>query len=78
MSLAWLIFGALIGLVAADRKGFNMVAGGAVGALLGPLALLMFFASGPKKRVCPFCAEKIEPAATVCKHCRRDLPAVAA
>ncbi|MEO7972702.1 MAG: hypothetical protein ABIU84_03875 [Thermoanaerobaculia bacterium] len=75
MSIAWLILGGLIGVVAADRKHFNMLAGGAVGALLGPFSLLMFFASGAKVRVCPFCAEKIAAEAKVCKHCRRDLPA---
>lgn len=25
-------------------------------------------------RTCPFCAEAIQPAAIVCKHCGRDLP----
>jgi hypothetical protein len=27
-------------------------------------------------RTCPFCAEEIQAAAVVCKHCRRDLPAI--
>lgn len=26
-------------------------------------------------RACPYCAEQIQPAAVVCKHCGRDLPA---
>jgi hypothetical protein len=32
---------------------------------------------GPDSRTCPFCAESIQPAAIVCKHCHRDLPAAA-
>lgn len=28
-----------------------------------------------KVMLCPFCAEPIQPAAVVCKHCGRDLPA---
>jgi hypothetical protein len=27
-------------------------------------------------KVCPFCAEDIKTAAIVCKHCKRDLPAI--
>ena len=26
------------------------------------------------EKVCPFCRETIKISATVCKHCRRDLP----
>lgn len=31
--------------------------------------------SAPSTRRCPFCAEEIQPAAIVCKHCGRDVPA---
>ena len=30
----------------------------------------------PQTRPCPFCAEDIKPAAIVCKHCGRDVPAL--
>jgi hypothetical protein len=46
LSLFWIVLGALIGVAAAQRKGFSVVAGVVGGALLGPLAVLMFFVSG--------------------------------
>jgi len=76
--IAWLLFGALIGIAAAQRKGFSLVAGILGGVLLGPLAFLMFFVSGvsssDQNRRCPYCAEWIRAEATICKHCHKDLP----
>ncbi len=76
--LYWPLLGALIGVAAAQRRGFSMVGGAIGGMLLGPLAILLFFVSGiasaNERRKCPFCAEWIQSAATVCKHCGRDLP----
>jgi hypothetical protein len=74
----WSLLGALLGLVAAQRKGFSVVGGVIGGLLLGPLAFLMFFVSGitaadATNRKCPFCAEWIKGAATVCKHCHRPV-----
>jgi len=79
----WTILGALIGVLAAQVRGFNLLAGIVVGALLGPFAFLMFFASGVTRedasRVhCPHCDEKISPRATVCPHCQRDVARAAA
>lgn len=76
--LFWALLGALIGIAAAQRKGFS-VAGGVIGGLLlGPLAVLLFFVSGvtrgDQQRKCPHCAEWVKPEAKVCKHCHRDLP----
>jgi hypothetical protein len=79
MFLAWALLGALIGVAAAQRKGFSVVGGVIGGLLLGPLAFLMFFVSGIDKsdanrRKCPNCAEWVKGDAKVCKHCHRDLP----
>jgi hypothetical protein len=78
MLIAWALLGALIGVTAAQRRGFSVVGGVLGGLLLGPLAFLMFFVSGvsasDQNRKCPFCAEFIKVEAMVCKHCGRELP----
>lgn len=80
MALTWLLLGALIGFAASQRRGFSAVGGILGGMLLGPLAFLMFFVSGVSKgditKACPHCAERIKPAATVCKHCKREVVVV--
>lgn len=77
--IGWSLLGALIGVAAAQKKGFS-VAGGIIGGLLlGPFAILMFLVSGiskdDKRKKCPFCAEFVKAEAIVCMHCKRDLPA---
>jgi hypothetical protein len=73
----WPLLGVLIGLAAARKKGFSQVGGAIGGALLGPLAFLMFAVSGvsrgERNKKCPHCAEWIKEEAKVCKHCGRDL-----
>jgi hypothetical protein len=75
----WMIVGALVGILAAKRRGISPIVGLAAGALLGPFSPLMFFVSGVNKRgdlnlrKCVFCAEKIQPAAIVCRHCGHSL-----
>lgn len=81
-TLFWIVLGALIGVAAAQKKGFSIVVGIIGGMLLGPLAVLMFAVSGvasskDRQRKCPFCAEWIKPEATVCKHCHKDIPVTA-
>ena len=75
--LFWPLLGALVGVAAAQRKGFNVAGGILGGLLLGPLAFLMFFVSGITKgdqhRKCPYCAEWIKQEAKVCPRCQRDV-----
>lgn len=81
LELMWLLLGGAIGAAAAQKKGFSMVGGIVGGMLLGPLAVLMFGVSGvsssKERKKCPFCAEWVMSAATVCKHCHKDLRATA-
>jgi hypothetical protein len=77
-------FGGLVGYAAAQRKGFSLVAGTLAGVLLGPVfAWVLFAVSGivtddEARRRCPHCAEWIQRAATICKHCQQPVPALAA
>jgi hypothetical protein len=72
MGIAWVLFGALIGVSAASRRGFSTAAGIIAGMLLGPLSFLMYFASGDRRR-CPQCAEWIQKKARLCPHCQSSL-----
>lgn len=74
MFLIWAVIGALIGVLAAQRRGFSPVVGIFGGMLLGGFAFLMFFTSD-RRRKCAYCAEAIQPEATVCKHCGANLAA---
>lgn len=68
-SLFWIGLGILIGVAAAQRKGFSQLGGAIGGALLGPLAFLLFLASDKNKKKCPLCAEWVQAEAKICKHC---------
>lgn len=72
----WCAFFGLIGLCAARVRGWSPVVGFIAGAVLGPLALLLFAVSGvvasPKAdpmKVCGQCAESVRPDAKVCRYC---------
>lgn len=70
----WLVCG-IVGAVVGEKKG-AAGAGFALGALLGPLGLVIVFVMAGNRRQCPFCRELIDPGATVCPHCQRAVAAV--
>ena len=82
--IMWMLaFAAIVGIIAAS-KGRNAFGWAIYGALLFPIALTHVIVT-PSAAVrdarqnprfpCPKCAEPILAAATVCPHCRSDLPA---
>lgn len=73
ISISWALLGALIGMHAAERRGFNLGAGFLAGLLLGPFAAAMYLVDSSRVR-CPQCAEWIEMRARICPHCRTDVP----
>lgn len=77
MLIAWVLIGGAVGLAAAQRGGYSSVKGVVVGALLGPLSILMFAIGGEKRtfRLCPMCRELVKMDAKRCKHCHAELPA---
>jgi hypothetical protein len=72
--LIWPLVGAVIGYVAAGRRGFSPVLGVLVGALLGVFSfVLLIFGKNSAVRKCPKCDEWISAKAIVCKHCRSTI-----
>lgn len=69
--LACAVAGYLIG----QQKG-TAGQGAALGLLLGPIGLLIIFATAGNRVECPFCRERIHPDAVVCPHCQRGVRAV--
>lgn len=82
----WILCG-VVAAVIASSKGGNGAGGFLVGALLGPLGIIISLfmgseagkiekqvASGAMKK-CPKCAEAVLPEAAICKHCGHDFSA---
>lgn len=72
MFFGWILLGALIGVIAAKKRGLGTASGVIGGMLLGPAAVLMFFVSGDRTR-CPECDEWISKKARICPHCKSQL-----
>lgn len=79
----WLVCG-FVAAIIASNKGANPAAGFAVGVLLGPIGIALSFFMGTdaeraakqvssgEKKVCPRCAEAVQPAALVCRYCGHE------
>lgn len=71
--LIWLLCGAIAGAIG-NAKGEGGL-GCLTGLIFGPFGILFAIISSGDRVNCPFCQEKIKKKATVCPHCRKDLPA---
>ena len=82
----WLLCGVVAAVIASSKGGSGFL-GFVVGALLGPIGIIIsFFMGGEKalaekqldagdKKKCPRCAELVQPDALVCKHCGHEFTA---
>jgi hypothetical protein len=69
--LLWSWLGMILGLLAARERGFADLLGLVVGAVAGPLALILYaLKSGAQ---CPYCFEWVRAEASVCRHCHREI-----
>jgi phosphotransferase system glucose/maltose/N-acetylglucosamine-specific IIC component len=71
-TVAWLLFGALIGISAAQRRGFGVASGIIGGLMLGPFAVLMYLVSGGNRK-CQSCQKWVDKKASICPYCRSGL-----
>lgn len=79
----WLICGGVAAMIASSKGGSGLI-GFLVGALLGPIGIIVAFFLGDEKaaaagqiaagerKKCPKCAELVQPDALVCKHCGHE------
>ncbi len=72
--LFWTGLGAVVGYVAAHRRGFSPAIGVIAGSVLGLLAVVLFVVpvgvSHAEQQVkCPYCAGWVTSNARVCTHC---------
>lgn len=64
----WLVMGG-VGAVIANARGSNPWAGFGLGLLLGPIGWIISALTGPQKKRCQYCGERVLLSAKVCKHC---------
>ncbi len=71
----WLILAIVVGVIAGsrNRSGFGWFF---LALIISPLiAGILVLALGSSGKACPQCAEKVQPAAKVCKHCGHQFQA---
>jgi len=68
--LLWALFGAVVGIIAAGKRGFHPAIGMFGGMMLGLFSILLFLVNGSvTTKKCPMCAESVRSEALKCKHC---------
>lgn len=69
--LGWMVCGVIAAIIASNKRE-SAVVGFLIGAIFGPLGILLAFLSKGKTKECPHCKSNIHPDATACPNCGRD------
>lgn len=72
--LLWIGFAILVGVLASRHYNRSGIGYFFVSALLSPLigAIILLIAGHKNNRKCPYCKERIQQDAIICKHCGKD------
>lgn len=68
----WVLCG-LVAMYIYRNKNRSGLTGFLGGFLLGPVGIILALVSSDNKPKCPYCAERIQPEARVCPHCRKEV-----
>jgi DNA-directed RNA polymerase subunit RPC12/RpoP len=68
----WIVLFGALGAAIGEKKGIGGQ-GFAVGALLGPLGILIVLAVSGNRVRCPSCRELVDPEAWICSHCQHQI-----
>ncbi len=71
--IIWLVCGAIAAHLY-QQRGQSQATGFLGGLLLGPIGVILALLSPNKLPKCPHCAERIQPDAKICKHCKQPVP----
>ena len=67
----WLVCGVIAAKIGSTKG--ESTGGFIAGFFLGPLGIILALVSKGNRKPCPFCRESVNPEASVCPHCQKEI-----